>query len=195
MIAGLRGVVAARRPPLLALDVGGVIYEMQAPLRAFDDLPPVGEKAQVLTHMATRNDTPALYAFAHESDLGLFRALLRVSGIGAQMALAILSTMDARLFGECVAADDVARLTRVPGVGKKTAERVLLEMRDRLADAPWARALGGEAPRDRAGDAAEALVALGYKQKDAERMIRNAGAAPDAEVEELIRAALRAGLR
>lgn len=132
MIGRLRGEIVYKRPPQLMLDVSGVGYEVEAPMSTFYTLPEVGAKATLLTHLAIRDDAHVLYGFAKERDRELFRSLLKVSGVGAKMALAILSGMDAESFARCVQAADTAALTRLPGVGKKTAERLIVEMRDRL---------------------------------------------------------------
>ncbi len=202
MIGRLRGTLAVKEPPALMIDVGGVGYELEAPMSTFYDLPAVGEAVTLHTHMVVREDAQLLFGFARESERRLFRVLLRVSGVGAKMALAVLSAMSADDFARSIEADDVTALTRVPGVGRKTAQRLIVEMRDRLdddlrgvlpaasADAPAA------APADggRIGDAIAALVALGYRHAEAERMIR----AVDTEglsTEAIIRSALRASLR
>jgi Holliday junction DNA helicase RuvA len=183
------------------LEVNGVGYEIEAPLSVFFDLPEVGEPITLHTHLAVREDAHVLYAFASEGDKALFRSLLKVSGIGAKMALAILSGMGADQFARCVQAEDSASLVRVPGIGKKTAERLIVEMRDRLdaldlSDVAVASGAAQGAPPvaprtpSPASEAADALVALGYKPQDATRMVK-AVEAQGASSEELIRAALR----
>lgn len=198
MIGRLRGEVIAKHPPRVLIDVAGVGYEVEAPMSTFYDLPAVGEPVTLITHLAVREDAHVLYGFLHERDRALFRDLLKVTGVGAKMALAIPSGMDARRFAQCVQQEDITGLSRLPGIGKKTAQRLVMEMKDRVggfvapsADAPIpARELGaptGDAP---IAEAVSALVALGYKPADANRMARAAGA--DAETsEEIIRAALR----
>jgi Holliday junction DNA helicase RuvA len=198
MIGRLRGAIVYKRPPQLLLDVGGVGYELEAPMSTFYDLPAVGEIVTLVTHLAVREDAQVLYGFIRESDRALFRSLLKVTGVGARMALAILSGMDAQRFARCVEQQDVAALIRLPGIGRKTAERLIVEMRDRLdglaSGIPGERsaatpALGGE---DSAlADAVSALVALGYKPADAKRMARAVDDGAKTS-EELIRAALRA---
>jgi Holliday junction DNA helicase RuvA len=204
MIGRLRGEILLKRPPHLLIEVGGVGYELEAPMSTFYDLPPVGEAVTLITHLAVREDAHVLYGFARERDRDLFRSLLRVSGVGAKMGLAILSGMDAERFVRCVEQEDVHALTRLPGIGTKTAQRLVVEMRDRLAGlgAGVAALTGGGsaaavprvgcAPADDAlSDAVSALVALGYKPADASRMARavDDGARTS---EEIIRAALRA---
>ncbi len=136
MIGRLRGTIVYKRPPQLLLDVGGVGYELDAPMSTFYDLPAVGETVTLVTHLAVREDAQVLYGFIRESDRALFRALLKVTGVGARMGLAILSGMDAQRFARCVEQQDVAALIRLPGIGRKTAERLIVEMRDR-GPGPW----------------------------------------------------------
>ncbi|AFL72726.1 Holliday junction branch migration protein RuvA [Thiocystis violascens] len=198
MIGQLRGVILSKHPPQLLLDVGGVGYEVDAPMTTFYDLPAVGETVTLITHFVVREDAQILYGFLHERDRALFRALLKVTGVGARMALAILSGMDAARFAQCVEQDDSDALTRIPGIGKKTAQRLVIEMRDRLDGLVGGvvRMPGGPASapgnaRDRMlADAVSALEALGYRPPDASRMAR---AADDGArtAEEIIRAALR----
>lgn len=198
MIGRLRGAIVYKRPPQLLLDVGGVGYELEAPMSTFYDLPAVGETVTLVTHLAVREDAQVLYGFLRESERTLFRSLLKVTGVGARMALAILSGMDAQRFARCVEQQDVAALIRLPGIGRKTAERLIVEMRDRLdglasgipgAHSTVMAAAGGE---DSAlADAVSALVALGYKPADANRMARAVDDGAKTS-EELIRAALRA---
>ena len=204
MIGRLRGTLVAKQPPGLVIDVGGVGYELEAPLSTFYDLPAVGEPVTVFTHQVVREDAHLLFAFARESERRLFRALLKVSGVGAKMALAVLSGMSADDFARCIETDDVTALTRLPGIGKKTAERLVVEMRDRLADTDLRDALpaaAGQAPvadtggaDDPVGDATSALVALGYRQAEATRMIRGVETGGLA-TEEIIRRALQAAAR
>jgi Holliday junction DNA helicase RuvA len=202
MIGRLRGEILVKRPPHLLIEVGGVGYELEAPMSTFYELPPVGSTVTLVTHLAVREDAHVLYAFARERDRDLFRSLLRVSGVGAKMGLAILSGMDAERFVRCVEQEDVHALTRLPGIGTKTAQRLLVEMRDRLgglgvgaAGLTLGSAVPGEPGRggtdDALSDAVSALVALGYKPAEANRMAR---AADDGATtsEEIIRAALRA---
>ena len=197
MIGRLRGEIVYKHPPQLMLDVNGVGYELEAPMSTFYDLPGVGEKVILLTHLAVREDAQVLYGFLREPDRALFRSLLKVTGVGARMALAILSGMDARRFALCVQQQDIGALIRLPGIGKKTAERLVVEMRDRVEGLGAAlstgagRTLPATTAEDTAfGDAVSALIALGYKSADANRMAR---AADDGATtsEEIIRAALR----
>jgi len=166
-------------------------------MSAFYELPAIGEQAQVYTHLAVREDAQTLYAFSNEQQRSLFRALLKVNGVGAKMALAILSGMNPEEFHRCVELGDAPALTKLPGVGKKTAERLIIEMRDRL------KALFGEAPAtlgtepskaNQADEAVQALVALGYKPAEAERLVK-AVAAEGKDSEVIIRDALKATLK
>lgn len=207
MIGRLRGEILLKRPPHLLIEVGGVGYELEAPMSTFYELPPVGGLVTLVTHLAVREDAHVLYGFARERDRDLFRALLKVNGVGAKMGLAILSGMDADRFVRCVEQEDVQALTRLPGIGTKTAQRLLVEMRDRLVGlGAGAAALsgaglgagiglgmpgsGGAGAGDALDDAVSALVALGYRPADALRMARAADDGAKTS-EEIIRAALR----
>ena len=197
MIGMLRGRVLHKQPPSLLLDVNGVGYEVEAPMSTFYVLPLGDETVTLHTHLAIRDDAHVLYGFMAESDRALFRALLKVSGVGGKMALAILSGMTADEFSLAVQAGDAAALTRLPGVGKKTAERLIVEMRDRLEKmgaptggttlAAGSTTAGGHTPLD---DALSALLALGYKLADAQRMTKGVDCEGLA-AEEIIRAALQ----
>ena len=197
MIGRLRGEIVYKRPPQLMLDVGGVGYELEAPMSTFYDLPPEGESVTLVTHLAVREDAQILYGFLREGDRLLFRNLLKVNGVGARMALAILSGMDAQRFILCVQQEDVTALTRLPGIGKKTAQRLVIEMRDRMDSLPDPLSAGVPASTvvgwdgDCAlVDAVSALTALGYKPADANRMARVANDGTKTS-EEIIRAALK----
>lgn len=198
MIGRLRGELVYKRPPQLMLDVGGVGYELEAPMSTFYELPAVGVAVTLFTHLAVREDAQVLYAFAREQERGLFRSLLKVTGVGPRMALAILSGMDAGRLAQCVEQGDEEALIRVPGIGRKTAQRLIVELRDRLDGIGPGLAMGrGTGPRPGAGgsaalaDAISALVALGYKPVDANRMARAADDGAKTS-EEIIRGALRA---
>jgi len=198
MIGFLRGVLREKQPPGLVLEVQGIGYEVNAPMTTFYELPAVGETITLFTHLAVREDAHTLYGFSKLSDRTLFRTLIKVNGVGAKMALTILSGMDAGNFAACVQAGDTAALVKLPGVGKKTAERLVVEMRDRLAD--WdagGSAQGVAASPDAANpveEAVSALVALGYKPQDASRMVR-AIDTRDVTTEEIIKTALQATVR
>ena len=198
MIGRLRGEIVHRQPPFLMLEVNGVGYELEAPMSTFYNLPTGSEQVILFTHLAVRDDAHVLYGFSSDSERTLFRALLRVSGVGAKMALAILSGMSAGDFTRCVQAEDTAALVRLPGIGRKTAERLIVEMRDRLdrldgvSGVTHTAAAKGSAITDNpVSDAVGALIALGYKPVEASRMVR----AVDSEglnSEEIIRGALKA---
>lgn len=197
MIGLLRGRVLRKQPPFLLLDVNGVGYEIEAPMSTFYTLPVDDTPVTLFTHLTVREDAHILYGFAQESDRILFRALLKVSGVGGKVALAILSGMTADEFSLTVQAGDVAALTRLPGIGKKTAERLIVEMRDRLeapagAAPPMGGALPGQAAASPLDDALSALQALGYKLAEAQRMLRGVQA-EGLSTEEIIKAALQAG--
>jgi len=179
------------------LEVNGVGYELEAPMSTFYDLPLQGEEVILYTHLAIRDDAHVLYGFHSEDERTLFRALLKVNGVGAKMALAILSGMNAEEFARCVQSEDTAALVRLPGIGKKTAERLIIEMRDRLDKLELAaggggmpRAIPGERPANPLSDAIGALEALGYKTAEASRMVRGVDA-EGLSSEEIIRAALQ----
>jgi len=196
MIGHLRGRLVRKAPPALIVDVSGVGYELEAPMSTFYRLPELGGEVELHTHLVVREDAHLLYGFATEDERRLFRDLLRVTGIGPKIGLALLSGMDADTFMRCVEAQDVAALTRIPGIGRKIAERLLIEMRDRI------RALG-QMPSDSsktgvaAGARAEAyaaLVALGYKPVEVNRLLQSVEHDGGA-TEELIRRALQAAAR
>ncbi len=198
MIGRLCGQIVYKHPPQLMLDVNGVGYEIEAPMSTFYDLPGVGEKVCLSTHLAVREDAQVLYGFVREQDRGLFRTLLKVSGVGGRMALAILSGMNAQQFARCVEQEDLTALMRLPGIGKKTAQRLVIEMKDRLdglAESGTIQAGAGPESKTGAGDsglddAISALVALGYKPPDANRMARAADDGAKTS-EQIIRDALR----
>lgn len=191
MIGRLRGALAERRPPFLLIDVGGVGYEVEAPLSTFAALPGTGGDVTLLTHLVVREDAHILFGFATERERALFRDLIRVSGVGAKMALAVLSGMSADDFARCIQTGDITRLTRLPGIGKKTAERLVVEMKDRLPAIPGAAGTSGAVGGDARSDAVEALVALGYRPPEAARMVESIKGDEAASSEDLIRRALK----
>jgi Holliday junction DNA helicase RuvA len=178
MIGLLRGRILGKQPPRLLVDVQGVGYEVDVPMTTFYDLPAVGEEITLYTHLAVREDAHTLYGFLHLSDRELFRTLLKVNGVGARLALGILSGMDSRQFIACVQGGDAESLVRLPGIGKKTAERLIIELRDRLPkSAAQEGMLAGPQHQARTihnpvEDAVSALVGLGYKPQEASRMVR-----------------------
>jgi Holliday junction DNA helicase RuvA len=199
MIGLLRGTILDKRPPHLLLEVQGVGYELEAPMTTFYNLPPTGGVVTLYTHLAVREDAHLLYGFANIRDRDLFRHLLRVNGVGARLALTILSGMDAGAFAGCIQDGDTAALVRLPGVGRKTAERLIVEMRDRL------EALVGISPVKPGStvtrpssspleDAVTALIGLGYKPQEASRMVR-AIDTTELSSEEIIRSALQASVQ
>ncbi|TFH86146.1 Holliday junction branch migration protein RuvA [Billgrantia azerbaijanica] len=198
MIGRLRGTLLDKQPPWLVVDVAGVGYELEASMTTLVALPGVGEGVSLYTHLVVRDDAHLLYGFAREQERALFRALIRVNGIGPKLALAILSGMDEEAFMRCVMDDDAKALTRLPGVGKKTAERLIIEMRDRFPH--WERhdglalSPGGSLPaaegrqEDPLADAEAALVSLGYKPAEAAKML--SGVETELSTEAMIKAAL-----
>jgi len=194
VIGFLRGRLADRHPPHLVVDVGGVGYELEAPMSTFYALPGVGAEVQLVTHLVVREDAHVLFGFATERERSLFRELIKVSGVGPRIALAILSGVTVDDFHRCVEAQDIARLVTVPGIGRKTAERLLIEMRDRLKSLPGPSFVPGSSPAAGSGAQAEAfaaLVALGYKPAEVARLLQKVDASVTS-TEELIRHALRA---
>jgi holliday junction DNA helicase RuvA len=194
MIGSVHGRISSKSPPQLTVEVGGLGYELEAPMSTFFHLPAVGQEVSLLTHLVVREDAHVLYAFGTEDERRLFRSLIRVSGVGPKIALALLSGISVTAFAECVQQQDVAALTRVPGVGRKTAERLIVEMRDRLAspvaDAAAAANGGGSAQNEAYG----ALVALGYRPAEATRLLKAVGPGTHS-TEELIRRALKGAAR
>jgi Holliday junction DNA helicase RuvA len=191
VIGSLRGTLAWKAPPQLLVEAHGVGYELEAPMSTFYGLPSVGSEVRLLTHLVVREDAHVLYGFASDDERRLFRTLLKVSGVGPKIALGILSGISVETFRQFVAGNDAAALTRIPGVGRKTAERLIVEMRDRLDGLIAAPQLDGEAPAGGAeGEAFSALVALGYKPVEATRLLK-AAALQGATTEELIRRALQ----
>lgn len=194
MIGRLHGTLVAKRPPWIVLDVHGVGYELEVPMSTLYDLPDVGGEVVLLTHYAHKEDTVALYGFLSEDERTLFRDLQRVSGIGARIALAVLSGVPTDGFARLVQAGDIAALTRIPGIGEKTAERIVVELRDRVARVAAPAASGtARTRRDARGEAEAALQQLGYKPTEAARLAA-ASAADGDDAEAIIRKALRAAL-
>lgn len=187
MIGRLEGVLRERHPPRLLVDVGGVGYELEAPMTTFYSLPPVGEPIVLHTHLAVRDDVSCLYGFARRVERDTFRRLLRVSGVGGKVALALLSGLDADGLARCVHAGDAAGLARIPGIGKKTAERLLFELRDRL---PGAGAGAVDVPEEPFAEAVAALAALGFSANEAQRRVSAVDAA-GLDSEAIVRAALK----
>ncbi len=186
MIGSLAGVLTLKSPPQLLLEVGGVGYEIEAPMSTFYDLPALGERVRLLTHLVVREDAHVLYGFATDAERRLFRSLLKVSGIGPRTALAILSGVTSAAFARAVQEQDSAALVRIPGVGRKTAERLIVEMRDRLEAGAEVQLSGASAGSAHAAagpetEAFSALLALGYKPPEATRLLKAAAAGAAAE--------------
>ena len=196
MIGRLKGTLISKQPPWLLIDVGGVGYELQAPMSTLFDLPEAGREVTLLTHYAVKEDTVALYGFLRESERILFRNLQKVTGIGAKIALAVLSGASVDEFARLVHSGDIAALTRIPGIGKKTAERIVVELRDRVDGAALAATAGGGAgvPRDAPSEATVALQQLGYKPAEVSRLVAEASQ-PGDSAETIIRKALKLALR
>ncbi|MBD8524157.1 Holliday junction branch migration protein RuvA [Pseudomarimonas arenosa] len=196
MIGRLRGVLSVKQPPWLMIDVNGVGYELEAPMSTIYDLPELGREVVLFTHYAVKEDSVALYGFMTEAERRLFRDVQKVSGIGAKIALAILSGVSVAEFARLVAGSDVTSLTRIPGIGKKTAERIVVELRDRAAADFGSGPAGvsfGAVPQDPASEASVALQQLGYKPAEITRLLK--GAPEGAAAEDLIRHALKAALK
>jgi len=199
MIGRLRGTVLHKQAPDLLLDVGGVGYELLASMTTFIDLPEIDNEVILFTHLIVREDAHTLYAFSSENERALFRLLLKVNGVGPKMALAIVSGMTASEFATLVHSGDVAGLTRLPGVGKKTAERLIIEMRDRLPESDSLAETDQTVPGKPAlhkleDEAVAALLALGYKPAQASKMV-SASSDETLSVEEIVRHALKASLK
>lgn len=201
MIGRISGTLLSKQGSLVLVDVSGVGYDLQVPMTTLFQLPPVGESVTLITHHAVREDAHTLYGFVLERDRELFRYLIRVSGVGPKLALTILSGMDAQTFVRAVRGGDLTSLVALPGVGKKTAERLLVEMRDRLAD--WLLEVGNDddtgssrhSASDKVAEAEEALVSLGYKPAEAARLIAAVDEDSISSSEDLIRRALKSTLR
>ena len=192
MIAWLKGELLEKQAPSLLLNVNGVGYELEAPMSTFYELPEVGAVATVFVDMVVREDAQLLFGFASRQQREMFRSLIRVNGVGPKVALAMLSTLSAQELMQCLINEDVTQLCRVPGIGKKTAQRLVVEMKDRLekefGDVPL-EVSTGESTHNNTRDAIDALVALGYKNTEAARVVKSQDSALSSE--ELIRQALR----
>ncbi len=195
MIGQLRGILAVKKPPYLIVDVHGIGYELQASMTTIYALPMIGKEVFLFTHFVVREDAQLLYAFADESERIVFRQLIKVSGVGPKLALTILSGMNVASFVHCIESRDINRLITLPGVGKKTAERLVIEMADKLnKDFSSTRLNFSEVVLDSTHDAESALVSLGYKPQEAQSVIRKIYVA-DADSETLIRLALQSMIK
>lgn len=198
MIGRLRGKLLEKQPPQLLIDVQGVGYEVDAPMSTFYQLPELGQEVVLHTHLVVREDAHMLYGFATNNERSLFKSLIKINGVGAKLALTILSGMDAGEFTRCVLDNDAAALVRLPGIGKKTAERLIIELRDRLNDdlpvstaSPALATTDSVIPgRTAVSDAVSALIALGYKPQEASRMVRVVST-EGLDTEEIIRQSLQ----
>jgi Holliday junction DNA helicase RuvA len=191
VIGSLRGTLTSKRPPWLTLDVGGVGYELEAPMSTFYRLPDPGRELMLVTHLVVREDAHALYGFFTEAERTLFRNLLKISNIGPRIGLGVLSGMSVEGFYHCIRNKDLASLVKIPGVGRKTAERLLVEMADKLPDVIEPERAALPPARSAAeGEAGSALLALGYKPGEITRMLRDLDGAK-LGTEEMIREALR----
>ena len=200
MIGSLSGILTSATPPHLMLEVGGVGYEIEAPMSTFSILPQLGERTRLLTHLHVREDAHVLYGFGTAAERTLFRNLLKVSGVGPRIALAILSGASPASFAQVVRSEDTAMLTRIPGVGRKTAERLIIEMRDRIDNEAGAIPVGAAVQVPTAGPESEAFSALvaffGYKPAEATRLLKSVvGGEGALNTEELIRRALQGAVR
>jgi len=195
MIGSVRGRIASKTPPQLMVEVGGVGYEIEAPMSTFFLLPSVGEEVFLLTHLVVREDAHILYGFGTDAERRLFRSLIKVSGVGPKIALALLSGINVEAFALCVQNQDIAALTKVPGIGRKTAERLVVEMKDRLGPPSESAAHAVTSPpgANPEAEAFGALVALGYKPAEATRLLKAAGPGTHS-TEELIRRALQGAI-
>jgi len=196
MIGRIAGILLEKNPPHLLIDCNGVGYEVDVPMSTFYNLPSTGEKIVLLTQQIVREDAHLLYGFGTAEERSTFRELLKISGIGARMALAVLSGMSVHELAQAITLQDAARLTRVPGIGKKTAERIVVELRDRVDGIAMTAPGFSESPvpRDAVTEATVALQQLGYKPAEAVRLVKDA-AQPGDDAEAIIRKALKAALK
>jgi len=198
MIGQIRGILIVKQPPLLVIEAYGVGYEIEAPMTTFYDLPDTGTEILLYTHLVVREDAHLLFGFATENERRLFRTLIKINGVGAKMALTILSGIEANEFALCIRNQDTDRLVKLPGVGKKTAERLIVEMRDRLDDTMIGIVSSlnrNETPgkTDPVSEAISALIGLGYKPQEASKHV-HAIARDEMGSEDLIREALKASI-
>ncbi|AFJ02875.1 Holliday junction DNA helicase RuvA [Methylophaga frappieri] len=196
MIGRLNGILLEKLPPDLVVDVNGVGYELSAPMSTFVNLPALHEPVSLYTHLIVREDAHLLYGFASDRERLLFRSLLKVNGVGAKLALTILSGSDVDSFAQRIQEGDAASLTRLPGVGKKTAERLIIEMRDRLKEVGTAMGLDTQVVQTMPSasgtrkEAIDALISLGYKAAEADKMVRSIDS-DNLSTEQIIRLALQ----
>ena len=191
MIASLRGRLTLKQAPSIIIECHGVGYEVETPMSTFLELPPTGDELFLFTHLVVREDAQTLYGFGTEEERALFRTLLKISGVGAKMGLAVLSSMSVDGFRRCVEYEDSATLVKVPGIGKKTAERLIMEMRDRI-DTPSAQtgATKVDVEAGTKSEAVDALISLGYKPREVQKLIGELDV-DGKSAEDIIRLALR----
>jgi holliday junction DNA helicase RuvA len=199
MIGFLKGRLAVKQPPMLMVDVNGVGYELEAPMSTFYGLPPAGETVALFTHLVVREDAHILFGFGTDGERRLFRGLLKVSGVGPKIALGILSGASVEDFLRTIEAEDVAMLTRIPGIGRKTAERIIIEMRDSVQKLSMPAAGSGEpvgtgTAQSAQSEAFGALIALGYKPAEVARLLKSADE-PGLSTTEIIRRALKSAVK
>ena len=187
MINYLIGNLISKKPPLIVLDVYGIGYEVEVPMTTFYDLPEIGTKFKIITHLLVREDAHILYGFSSEEEKKIFRSLLKVSGIGARISLAILSGISIDGFKNCVIDKNIAPLTKIPGVGTKTAERLLVEMADKISEDSLTTSVGQSSSSEL--EAQSALLALGYKNSEVVKMLKPLD--KSLTTEDLIRQALK----
>ena len=195
MISFLRGKLVRKAPPLIVLDVNGVGYEVEAPMTVFYDLPEIGREITLQTQLIVREDAHNLFGFANEADKALFKTLIKINGVGAKLALAILSGQSAEQFQLCIQNNDTQALVKLPGVGKKTAERLVMELRDKLPKESGAQPLVMSTANSTREEAISALCSLGYKPLEASRMISAVEEPEEKSCEMLIRQALQGSVR
>jgi Holliday junction DNA helicase RuvA len=195
MISRIEGLLISKKPPVLEINVGGIVYAVLAPMGTFYHLHNLGAAVTLYTHFVVREDSQQLYGFATTTERDLFRALIKINGVGPKLALTILSGMSAEQFVECITMEDADQLTRIPGIGKKTAQRLLIDIKDRLKDMDTsgitldATQLQSTTPTPQT-DALAALTALGYKPTEAKKALAAINA-DDADSEQLIKDALQ----
>jgi Holliday junction DNA helicase RuvA len=190
MIGSLRGTLTAKRPPWLTLDVGGVGYELEAPMSTFYRLPDAGREVMLVTHLVVREDAHLLYGFFTEAERALFRSMIKISGIGPKVALGVLSGMSVEGFHQCIRDNNTAGLVKIPGVGPKTAEMLMLKMKDRLPELLESERTALPSRTTAEGEASGALIALGYKPGEVVKMLKDLDSVK-LSTEEMIREALR----
>jgi holliday junction DNA helicase RuvA len=197
MIARLRGILLLKQPPQLLIEVAGVGYELEAPMSTFYDLPELGKEITLHTHLQIKEDAHSLYGFGSENERGLFRTLLKISGVGAKTALAVLSGASSDEFARLIQTADLSALTRIPGIGKKTAERMVLELKDKLGGftgVSISQLKGRAVAADPVSEATVALIALGYKPAEVQALLKKVDTT-DLPAEEIIRKSLQAALK